>query len=838
MTSLPSLSQKVLIIGAGIVGVNLADELLQRGWSDITVVDQGPLHMPGGSTSHAPGLVFQTNSSKSMSHLARYTVQKLLQLEKDGENCFDQIGGLEVATTPERLQELHRRHGWATSWGIEARLISPAKCLELYPLLNQDAVLGGLHIPSDGLAKAARAVQLLIERTEQRGVRYLGGTPVTGIQKTGSRVHGVYTPRGIIPADLVISCAGFWGVEIGSMAGVKVPLVPLAHQYVKTGAVPGLAKRQGQPMMPILRHQDQDLYYREHGGQYGIGYYGHRPMPVNAGALGITDEHVDEHNQPSRLPFTPDDFAPAWTESQTLLPNLKQSTISDGFNGIFSFTPDGGPLVGYAPNLDGFFIAEAIWVTHSAGVARAVAQLLTTGHSDIDMTECNISRFDEVQLSDEYVSETSQQNFVEVYDIIHPWQPKSSPRDLRVSPFYASQRSLGAFFVDVQAWERAEWYETNVELVNHLPAEWQPAARDAWSDRFYSAAAVVEAWKTRSAVGLFDLTSNTRVRVCGPGSVELLRRLSTGDVEKGAGNVTYALFLTPDGCIRGDATIARLGDTLFQLTVSSNIDVEYLTREASYQSQYNPSSWVSVENVSSGTCCIGLWGPSAHQVLRRVTASDFSDKGLPAQQCNTTSVAGVPVVAMRISDVGESGWELHTTADHGARLWDSLWQTGQPFGLVAAGRIAFVALRLEKGLRAFGVDMTAEHDPFEAGVEWAEHSDRRDFVGWSALQRRSKQRLGRRLRSIHVDDGRSVVMGKEPVFHRGKPVGYVTTAAFGYSIGRPIAHAWLPATISPGDTVEIGYFSRMISATVAQDGSMMKGSKTAIPDSGYRESKL
>ncbi|KAK5257743.1 hypothetical protein LTR40_009285, partial [Exophiala xenobiotica] len=353
------LSKRVVIIGAGIVGTNLADELVSRGWTDITVVEQGPLNMPGGSTSHAPGLVFQINPSKSMTLFARYTMDKLLSLD-----CFNQVGGLEIATTPERMEELKRKHGYASSWGIDARLISTDECLKLYPHLNRDLVLGGLHIPSDGLALAARAVQQLIERTRKAGVRYLELTPVTGIEQADGHVTGVTTSDGTIPADIVISCAGFWGVEVGAMVGLTIPLVPLAHQYVKTTKVPAQAGRGLAPngaKLPILRYQDQDLYYREHGEQIGIGYYGHRPMPIVAASLGTTPKHVDEKNMPSRLEFTPKDFEPAWKYSQELLPALQQTEIADGFNGIFSFTPDGGSIVGEAPTLDGFWVAEAIW---------------------------------------------------------------------------------------------------------------------------------------------------------------------------------------------------------------------------------------------------------------------------------------------------------------------------------------------------------------------------------------------------------------------------------------------------------------------------------------------
>ncbi|KAB8238145.1 GcvT family protein [Aspergillus alliaceus] len=813
-------THRVVIIGAGIVGANLADELVSRGWKNITVVEQGPLHMPGGSTSHAPGLVFQTNASKTMTHLARYTVEKLLSLD-----CFNQVGGLEVATTPERLEELKRKHGYASSWGIEARLVSAEECLQMYPLLNKEKVLGGIHIPSDGLALAARATQLLIERTRNAGVRYLELTPVTGIERAGHRVTGVKIPTGIIPADIIISCAGFWGVELGAMVGVPIPLLPLAHQYAKTTAVPALVGRHinslpngRNAVRPILRHQDQDLYYREHGDQYGIGYYGHRPMPVVAASLGLTPKHVDEQNMPSRLKFTSEDFDPAWKETQDLLPALRETQIADAFNGIFSFTPDGGPIVGQAPNLEGFYVAEAVWVTHSAGVARALAEVLTTGWSQIDLSECELSRFEEIQLSREYVNETSQQNFVEIYDIIHPLQPKESPRNLRLSPFYSRERELGAVFLELGGWERPFWYEANAELLKYLPAQWQPVERDAWSAQFYSPIAAVEAWKTRNAVAMYDMTSFHRFEVSGPGALDLLQRLTTGDITTKPGTITYTLLLNDHGGIRSDIFVSRLSEDAFQVGANSAIDLEYLVRESRRQGQHAPSRWAQVRDITGSTCCIGLWGPRARDVITTISTDDFTNKGLPYLGVKRATIAGVPVTALRKSYVGELGWEIQTSVEYGQRLWDAIWQAGKPHGLIAAGRSAFNALRLEKGYRTWGSDMTTEHNPYEAGVVSAIKTDKTvNYVGKAAIQRVSRQAPTRRLRCLTVNDGRSIVLGKEPVFYKDKAVGYVTSAAFGYTVRKPVVYAWLPSNVAEGQIVEIEYFGRRIQATVTAE---------------------
>jgi glycine cleavage system aminomethyltransferase T/glycine/D-amino acid oxidase-like deaminating enzyme len=806
-----SSTPRVVIIGAGIVGANLADELTERGWNRVTVVDQGPLPLTGGSTSHAPGLVFQTNTSRTMTRLATYTVEKLLSLDVDGAWCFNQVGGLEVATTPERLAELHRRQGLATSWGVKAEVVGPGRCVELHPLVDRDQVLGGLYVPTDGLAKATRAVQALSARAQSRGAVFQGNTKVTGIEQDGGRVVGVRTEDGVLPADIVVSCAGFWGVEIGAMVGMDVPLLPLAHQFVWTGQVPDLIGRNSElqeATLPILRHQDEDLYYRERVDGLGIGSYAHRPRPVD---LNTLPDEADGSAMPSMLPFTEEDFAPAWEASKKLLPSLRQSKIDSGFNGIFSFTPDGGPLIGESADVKGFWIAEAVWVTHSAGVARSVAQLLVDGRSEIELHGCDVHRFEDVQLAPDYVSETSQQNFVEIYDILHPLQPKESPRNLRVSPFHARQAELGAVFLEGAGWERPYWYESNADLVAQLPAEWAPPERDAWSAQFHSPIAAAEAWKTRTAVAMYDMTPLKRLEVSGPGALELLQRLTTGQMDKTVGAVTYALMLDAAGGIRSDVTVARLGEQTFQVGANGQLDLDYLRREAPADGS------VQVRDITGGTCCIGLWGPLAREVLSAVSRDDMTNEGLKYFRAKQIRIGGVPVTAMRLSYVGELGWELYTTADNGQRLWDVLWSAGQEHGIVAAGRAAFNSLRLEKGYRSWGSDMNTEHDPYEAGLGFAVSPRKETFVGREALAGRSADTVGKRLTCLTVDDGRSVVLGSEPVYVGGEAAGYVTSAAYGHTIGKPIAYAWLPASLSVGDGVEIGYFDRRLPATVTAE---------------------
>jgi glycine cleavage system aminomethyltransferase T/glycine/D-amino acid oxidase-like deaminating enzyme len=795
---------RVVIIGAGIVGANLADELTARGCPDVTVLDQGPLPRTGGSTSHAPGLVFQTNPSKTMTEFARYTVKKFLEL-----GCFDQVGGMEVATTPARWEDLERKHGWATSWGVSGELIDAGECVRRWPLLDGSRIFGALYVPTDGLARAAKAVEVLAARAGSRGARFLGSTRVTDVLQEGGRVTGVRTDQGDFAADVVVSCAGFWGRSIGAMVGMDVPLLPLAHQYAKTGQVAELVGRnteEAEASLPILRHQDQDLYFREHVDRLGIGSYAHRPMPVEESTL---DSSVSGTAMPSMLPFTEEDFAPSWEQSQLLLPALRQTKVEEGFNGIFSFTPDGQSLVGESADVRGFWLAEAVWVTHSAGIAKAVAELLVDGRSETDLHEVDVHRFEEVQLAPSYVSETAQQSFVEVYEILHPLQPRLSPRDLRVTPFHARQRELGAVFLEAGGWERPHWFEANAPLLKKLPHDALPPARDAWSAQFHSPIAAAEAWHTRHGVALYDMTPLKRVEISGPGSLEFLQSLTTNQLEKSVGSVTYTLMLDTAGGVRSDVTVARLGPERFQVGVNGNIDVDYFGKLA--------PPGVGVRDVTGGTCCLGVWGPRARDLVQPLSREDFSHTGLKYFRARQARIAGVPVTALRLSYVGELGWEIYTSADNGLRLWDALWAAGRELGVIAAGRAAFNSLRLEKGYRLWGTDMTTEHDPYEAGVGFAVRRAKGPFVGRDALEGRSEETASRRLRCLTIDDGRTVVLGKEPVFVDGVAAGYVTSAAYGYTIGRPIAYAWLPASADIGSGVEIEYFGRRVPATVAAE---------------------
>ncbi len=814
---------RVVVIGAGVVGASLAEELTARGWTDVTVLEAGTLPHAGGSTSHAPGVVFQVNATKVMSDFARYTVAKFSAMSWRGEPCYLPVGGLEIATTPERAVELERRHGFAQSWGVTgARLLDVDETVAAFDLLDPGVVLGGLHVPDDGIAKAVRAVQAQLATAVERGARVLDGHEVTGIHSGpgpfGPRVTGVAvrTAGGdkVIDADVVVCCAGIWGPKVAGMVGQTLALTPLAHQFAWTAPLPALSGRTTEAVRPVLRHQDADLYFREHFDGLGVGSYRHRPMPVRAEDLA----GWDQPGQPSVLPFTPDDFAFPLAETARILPGVGHLDVTVppavSFNGVFSFTTDNLPLLGPHAELDGFWTAEAVWVTHSAGVAKAMAEWMVDGSSrSFDLHACDLNRFERHQLAPAYIAAKNCQNFVEVYDILHPLEPMRHSRPLRTSPFYPRQQELGAVFLEANGWERPHWYAANDHLVgSDRDTGWHIPDPDDWAGRFLSPTVAAEAAVTRTDVALFDMTALKRLTVTGPGATEFLQSQVTGKIDKSVGAVTYCLMLGPDGGIRSDVTVARLGEEHYQVGANGALDLDRLRRALARSPQ---ARTVQIRDITAGTCCLGIWGPKAREVVQPLTGTDLSHAAFGYFRAKELYLGSVPVTAMRLSYVGELGWELYTTADQGLALWDLLMAAGADAGIIAAGRAAFTALRIEKGYRSYGTDMTEEHGPTESGLDFAVKRDL-DFAGKAGLLARPP--ADRRLCLLAVDTPDGIMVGSEPVFVDGVPGGYVTSAAYGYTLGLPLAYAWLPvAAAVPGTPVEIGWFGRRIPATVTAE---------------------
>ncbi len=800
---------RAVVVGAGIAGCSVAYHLTQLGWRDIVVVDQGPLFETGGSTSHAPGLVFQINPSKTMTSFARTTVDLWSQLELDGVACVNTVGSLEVASTPERLADLKRKAGYGLSWGVEAHVLSPAEARGLFPMLSE-RVLGALYVPSDIHTNATRPAEAMARAAERNGAVFHGNVQVTGFGITDGRVAAVRTTQGDIKTDLVVAAVGIWAPRLGGLAGVPIPLSPMQHIYAVTTPLPDLAGSTEDISLPIVRHQDKSMYFRQVGEAIGIGSYRHDPLVVEADDIL---DHGEAPIAPAEMPFTPDHFESGMAAAREMLPSLEGAGLTRKFNGLFSFTTDGFPVLGESPEVRGFWSAQAVWITHAGGVGKAVAEWIVNGEPTTDLRECDIRRFHPHALSRPYVRARAAQQYREVYDIIHPRQQPTNPRNIRLTPFYARQRDLGAVFFENAGWERPQWYDANQELLDSLPVTGE--SRGGWAAREWSPTVAAEHVATRERAALFDLSPFAKLEVTGPGALEALQRLASNQMDKPVGSITYTPMLTPSGGIKCDLTVTRLGEERFLVLTGGAMglhDLDWI------RSHLPDDRSVSVADVSSGQCCLGLWGPRARDVLSRVCEDDVSDAGFPYMTAKPITAGGVPSLALRISYVGELGWEIYAPAEQGLRLWDALCEAGRPLGLIAAGGGAFDSLRLEKGYRLWGNDIHTEYNPYEAGLGFAVRMRKGDFVGKEALGKLRAQGLRRRLCCMTLDDPNRVVVGKEPILDEGRVLGYVTSANYGHSIGRGIVYGYLPIDFAKaGTSVDVLYFGKRLQATVANE---------------------
>ncbi len=803
---------RLVIVGAGIVGTSAAYHLAELGVTDVLVLDQGPLFETGGSTSHAPGLVFQTNGSRTMCRLAQDTVELYRSLEVDGEPCWWDVGGIEVATTPERMQELKRRLGFSRSYGIDgAGLLTPEETVAHIPFIDPGAILGAYFVPTDGIAKPARAATALARRAEARGVAFEGGVTVTGFEIRDGRVHGVRTDRGAIECEQVLLCGGIWGPKFGRLAGVAVPLAVLQHQLVWTEPLAELASDADREVVqPILRHQDRSLYYRQRGDRYALGNYRHEPILFDAEDLRAFRE---SDPMPSVEPFTPEDFRVCYEESVRLMPPLAgRVDPSTAINGMFSFTPDMGSIVGEFTSVRGLWVCEAVWITHAGGMGRMVAEWIAEGEPSMDMAEADANRFYPFMTTPPYVRARGAQQYREVYDIIHPLQQMTHPRELRLTPFVARHRALGAEFFVGAGWERPQWFEANRALLTGASSE----EREGWAARNWSPIVGAEHLAARDRVALFDISPYGKFEVSGPDACAFLERICGNRIDRPAAKVVYTAMLTRRGGIRCDLTVTRLNGDRFAITTGGGSAMHDL---AWWRSQVRAVERVSFEDLTSRQFCLGLWGPRARDVLASVTGQDVSNEAFPYMTAREITIGTVPVFALRISYVGELGWELYGPTEMGERLWDILWEAGEPHGIVAAGMGAFDSLRLEKGFRLWGQDLNIEHDPFEAGLSFAVRMDKSSQIqAGTALERLLEQGPSRRLACLTLDDAARVVMGKEPIRADGRVVGYVTSANYGYSIGRGIAYGYLPAALAvEGTPVQVEYFDEPIAAHVSAE---------------------
>ncbi len=823
MTDTPARASAV-IIGAGIVGNSLVHHLALLGWRDLVLVDKGPMPNPGGSTGHASNFIFPIEYSKMMSELTRDSTEQYQQL-----GVFTQSGGLEVARTRARMQELRRRCSQAKSWGIPAEVLSPGEVNKLVPYLDESVILGGAHFPTVGVVDSLRAGTLMREQAQRSGaLTVLAGTEVHEIATSDGRVRSVVTSQGEIQTDNVVICCGVWSPRVARMAGARLALTPVVHQMISVGPIALFADTPGEISYPIVRDVDTNMYERQHGGDMEVGSYAHRPIIVPADEIPSIEESV---LSPTELPFTQDDFDPQLAQALELMPELlgdERAGIRYAINGLISLTPDGHPLLGELPEVRGLWSAAASWIKEGPGCGRAVAELMSGRVPSVDVHEADAARFYPHQRTTAHVRARAREGFNKMYGIVHPAEQWESSRPVRVSPVYERERALGAFFYETAGWERPHWYASNAPLLDRYAGRLMERPAE-WESRWWSPVINAEHLAMRDACALVDLSAFAVLEISGPGALEAVQTLAVAQMNVGIGRVVYTSWLNQDGGFRADLTVMRLAADRFRVVTGGATG----QCDAKWISDHLPGN-ASLADLTSAWTTIGLWGPRARDVLSSVTADDVSHAGFPFGTCREIEIGDVIVLASRISYVGELGWELHAPIEEGARLWDTLWEAGEGHGLVPAGIGVYGTTgRLEKGYRAFGAELTPDYTLVEAGMTRPKVKEQ-PFIGKEAYLRQREEPPCAILCTLTVDSHTSAdgtpryMLGGEPILSpagerlvdaKGRP-SYVTSAGSGPSVGKHLLMAYLPPEYAvEGGSLLVEYMGEQYPVTVAVAGS-------------------
>jgi glycine cleavage system aminomethyltransferase T/glycine/D-amino acid oxidase-like deaminating enzyme len=784
---------RAVVIGGGVGGCAVLYWLTKLGWNDVILLERADL--TSGSTFHSAGLVGQLRGSLPLTRMMMSSVElyRTLEAEVGLETGWREVGSLRLASSAERMEELARQAGWAKTFGLPLDLISEQEAQELFPPMSTDGVLGAAYLPTDGYIDPSQLTFALAEGARRGGAEVATQTRVTGISVERGRVTGVETDKGAIETEIVVDAGGIFAGEIGRLAGVNVPVVPMAHEYLITRPA-GVSLE-----VPTLRDPSLLVYFRGESGGLVMGGYERNPAPW-------------------ALDGIPPDFngkllAEDWPRFEELMgnalvrvPSLADMEVIRLINGPEAFTPDGEFIIGPS-DVRGFWVAAgfcAHGLAGAGGMGKLVAEWIVEGVPSLDVWEMDSRRFGRHYRSREYTLARTVEIYSTYYDVKYPGHERAAGRPLRLSPVYARLQELGAAFGEKSGWERANWFEPNGK---HGEESLRPRG---WAGRLWSPAIGAEHRACRETAALFDETSFAKIEIAGEGAAAFLEHLCDNRVARDVGAITYTQMLNPHGGIECDFTVTRLADDRFRIvtgTAFGQHDLAWIRGHAPDDGS------VTVEDVTSNYACLGIWGPRARDVLAQLTTDDLS---FPYMRAREIAVGPVPCLALRVTYVGELGWELYCGTEFGLRLWDVLWESGRGHGLVAGGYKAIDSLRLEKGYRVWGSDITPDETPHEAGLGFAVKLDKGDFLGRDALLKRSEPT--RRLVCLVLDNGRSVALGSEPVRIDGEVVGRVTSGGYGYTVERSIAYAYVPAAAAvAGRPVEVEIFGEWIGGVVADE---------------------
>jgi len=839
MSELPTRAN-VVVIGAGIVGSCLVGHLARLGWTDLVLLEKGPLPNPGGSTGHASNFIFPVDHNKEMALLGEQSANQYRDMQLSVDS-----GGIEVARTADRMHELARRMTSARAWGIEAHLLTPAEVVELVPFVNEEVILGGFYSPTVSVVDSLEAgTTMRREAVETVGCQVFANTEVLDIETSEGEggvttVRSVVTDKGTIQADHVVIACGVWSNRIANMAGAAIPLVPTVHQMADVGPVDILAETNNEIGYPIVRDMDTLCYERQSAGSMEIGSYGHRPIFHHPDEIPSNEEAA---LSPTEMPFTPDDFDPQMETAIELMEMLGDAEIKYAINGLLAMTPDTMPCLGETPEVRNLWSAAAVWVKEGPGMAQVVAEWMTFGYPRvIDVHGADIARFYDQERTEEHIWARAEEHFNKTYGIVHPDEQWEGRRNLRVGPYFSRQEDLDAMFFQARTWERPQWFGANADLVER----YNLSERDVeWDNRWWSPITIGEHLNLRENCGVVDLSAFQIYELEGPGAVEYADRLAVNKVDVPVGRSIYTPWLTADGGFHSDLTMMRLSEDRVRIVtgVFDGGRDEFWTR------RHMPTDGsVSFRNITEQVTTLGLWGPNAPAVLSQLTNQDLDHEGSPYGWIVDAEVAGVSCQLFRISYVGDTGWEIYTAWENGPGLWDALMEAGADLGIRATGGGVYGSSgRLEKGYRLMGAELESEYNPLEAGLA-RPRVKAADFIGkeayLAARQAGDPEVLMCTLTVEDQTDGggrqRHMMGGNEPILtadggritdSHGR-VSRVTSAGYGPSVGRHLLMSYLPRELStPGTDLQVMYMNELFPVRVAgtaavfdPDDSRLKG---------------
>ncbi len=769
--NLPTQS-RIIIVGGGVIGCSIAYHLAKLGVTDVTILEQGKLTC--GTSWHAAGLIMQLRPSHTLTKLCVYGAQLLGQLkdETGQDTGFKQNGSLPIAREPARLHEIARLVSLGSRFGVEAHMLTPSEVKEHYPLLDESKVVGGAIIPGDGQANPVDVTMAYAKGAQNAGVRVVEGVNVIGFKRSqGHHVTGVITEAGEVACEAVVLCAGAWSRHLGKHAGVEVPLYASQHMYVTTEPSDEMPRD-----LPVLRNTDGYVYVKEDAGKLVVGAFEPRAKPLPISSLPERSEFLE-------LPDNWDQFELPMSQALEVLPILETLGIRHFMNGPESFTPDNQFILGEAPALRKFYVASGFnsqGILSSAGVGMAMAEWIVAGQPTMDLSEIDIARFHPFQSNRRYLHDRLTESPGLIYAMHWPHRQMETARPVRLTPLHARLDERGAVFGEAVGWERANWYAPDgVERTyeySYGRQNWFPHAAE-------------EHRAVREAVGLFDLSSFGKALIQGRDAEMQLQRICSADMAKPVGKVTYTQFLNERGGIEADLTITRLADDIFLMVTAAaaqHRDINWVRRHL------EPDAHASVTDVTSGYAVLSLMGPRSRDLLTTLSDADLSNEAFPFGAAREIEIGYAKGWALRVTFVGELGWELYLPTEFAGPVFDLLVREGEDFGLRLAGYHALDTLRSEKAYRHWGHDVSPEDTPLEAGLGFVVAFDKNaDFLGRQAIERQRAEGIRRRMAHFLLDDPEPMLFHNEPIYRNGVLVGRVTSGAFGHTLERSVGMGYV-----------------------------------------------